>query len=107
MKSNKIVLAILFVVALITYYISYAGRPDPEVFVVKPTVEVGVRKIAYFVEEYSPKESLIKVKCTCENPLIASVNADRISITGKFRGTTLMTCTFEEKVLGTVQITVE
>ena len=107
MKSNKIVLAILFVVALITYYISYAGRPDPEVFVVKPTVEVGVRKIAYFVEEYSPKESLIKVKCTCETPLIASVNPDRISITGKFRGTTLMTCTFEEKVLGTVEITVE
>lgn len=107
MKNNKIILVILFVIAMLVYYVVYAGRPDPEVFVMKPTVEVGVRKIEYFVEEYSPKESLIKVKCTCENPLIASVNADRISVTGKFRGTTLMTCTFGEKEFGTVEITVK
>lgn len=107
MKNNKIFLGILLVIVMVIYYITYFNRPDPEVFIVKPSVEVGVRKIATFVEEYSPKESLIKVKCTCENPLIASVNADRISITGKYRGTTLMTCTFEGKELGTVEITVK
>lgn len=107
MKNNKIILAILFVIAMFVYYVIYAGRPDPEVFVMKPSIEVGVRKVGYFVEEYSPKESLIKVKCSCENPLIASVNADHISVTGKYRGTTLLTCTFNGKELGTTEITVQ
>lgn len=107
MKNNKVFLIIFFVLAMVIYYAAYFNRPDPEVFIVKPAVEVGVRKTATFVEEYSPKESLIKVKCTCENPLIASVATDRISVVGKFRGTTLMTCTFEGKELGTVEITVK
>ena len=107
MKNNKVLLVVLFALAMVVYYATYLNCPDPEVFVVKPTVEVGVRKTVRFVEEYSPEKSLIKVKCSCENPLIASVESDRISVTGKFRGTTTMTCTFNGKELGTVEITVK
>lgn len=107
MKSNKIFLVVLFVIAMIIYYATYMNRPDPEVFVMKPTVEVGVRKTVQFVEEFSPEESLIKVKCTCENPLIASIENNRISVTGKFRGTTTITCSFGQKEFGTVEVTVK
>lgn len=107
MKGNKLFLVIVLAIAMVIYFIAFATRPAPEVFIVKPTVEVGVRKTVSFVEEYSPKESLLRIKCTCENPLIASIAADRISVTGKFRGTTTITCSTEGKELGTVEVTVK
>lgn len=107
MKNNKIFLAVLFVIAMLVYYIVYMNRPDPEVFTMKPSVELKLRNSVRFVEKIEPEDSAIKVQCTSENPLIATVTADHLSVTGKGRGTTNITCTFNDKEFGTVEVTVK
>ena len=107
MKNNKIFLVILFAVAMFVYYAVYMNRPDPEVFVMKPTVEVELRKYARFVEEYAPEGSVIKVDCESANTFIATVAEDGLSVTGKHKGTTTITCSFNEKEFGTTEVTVK
>lgn len=107
MKNNKIFLAVLFVIAMLVYYVVYMNRPDPEVFTMKSSVEVKLRQSVRFVEEFGPEGSPIKVQCTSENPLVATVATDHLSVTGKGRGTTNITCKFNDKEFGTVEVTVK
>lgn len=107
MSKNIKIVSIIFIVVLVLYYIVYMNQPDPEVFtVVSSPIEMKLKETVNFVEEVSPKTSLIRVQCVCEDTNVAKIGDSRTEVSAISEGTTTLTCHDSSKELAKIEIIV-
>lgn len=107
MKNNKIVVGVVFALVFVFYYIVYYNRPDTEMIkAINSPIELKVRESVTFIEEYAPEESFIRLKCVCEDPMIARIESNKVEVTGLSVGTTTINCSSGGKELATLEVIV-
>ena len=93
MKKKLVVLfGLVVVIAIVAIKLFIDSTPSPDYFHVEETLTIKVGETKKFVKDYYPDESILVIKCACEDESIAQVSDNQEKVIGKSEGTTKIIC---------------